>query len=198
MKKVLSIVALCLIAVLAGTIIVFSCINKDFNLNLNNPDFINIYINSSTKTGESYGLGTEFDDEHKEVYNKIMSLYNESFKQKMMSALFNGTLTEKTKITKHSSSKTVSSIVGSGIWLEFNYSDNQKIKLNGKDYDDDSTWSKEYNRAFVEVKESSTATTFEIYLVTTTSSGSSYSYYHYTVRATQSNLYEYLNTNFAD
>lgn len=192
MKKVLSIVALCLIAVLAGTIIVFSCINKDFNLNLNNPDFINIYINSSTKTGESYSLDT--DNEHKEVYNKIMSLYNESFKQKMMSALFNGTLNEKTKITKEY--RSLSSITSSGIWLEFNYNSSaQTIKLNGKEYSDDSSYSKEYDRAFVEVKDSSTATTFEIYLVKTESD---YSYYHYTVRATQANLYDYLNTNFAD
>ena len=32
MKKILSIVALCLIAVIAGTIIVFSCVDKDYNL----------------------------------------------------------------------------------------------------------------------------------------------------------------------
>ncbi len=190
MKKALSIVALCLIGVLAGIIIVFSCVNKDYNLNLSNPDFINVYINTTLSENKpSYSQ----DDETKDVYNKIISLYNESFKQNMMSAFFNGALGEKPQITKKP--ETISNITSSGTWLVFDYNLHpQTIKLNGKEYTDNSSYSKEYDRALVEVKDSDTMTTFTIYLVKT---GSDYSYYHYTVRAKQTNLYSYLNENFA-
>lgn len=190
MKKALSIVALCLIGVLAGIIIVFSCVNKDYNLNLSNPDFINVYINTTLSENKpSYSQ----DDETKDIYNKIISLYNESFKQNMMSAFFNGALGEKPQITKEY--KSISNITSSGTWLVFDYNLHpQTIKLNGKEYTDNSSYSKEYDQALVEVKDSDTMTTFTIYLVKT---GSDYSYYHYTVRAKQTNLYSYLNENFA-
>ena len=191
MKKVLSIIALCLIGVLAGVIIVFSCVNKDYNLKLSSPDFVRVYVNTTT-AGEAYSADS--DETHKQIYNKIMSLYNDSYKQKLMSALFNGTLGDKTSITREY--KNINNAIGSGIWLEFNYNSNpQTIKLNGKDYTDDSTYSKEYDRAFVEVKDSDTVTTFTIYLA---KSDSDYSHYHYTVRAKQANLYKYLSENFAN
>ena len=192
MKKVLSIVALCLIGILAGTIIVFSCVNKDYNLNLTNPDSISVYINKSYKeSSEAYSLDS--DDAHKEIYNKILSLYNDSFKQKMMSAFFNGTLNEGVKITKEY--RNLSSLTSTGTWLVFDYNLNpQTIKLNGKDYKDDSSYSKEYDKALVEVKNSETMTTFTIYLA---KRESDYSYYHYTVRAKQCDLYNYLNDNLA-
>ena len=193
MKKVLSIVALCLIGILAGTIIVFSCVNKDYNLNLTNPDSISVYINKSlTENSEAYSLDS--DDAHKEVYNKILSLFNESFKQKMMSAFFNGTLNEGVTITKEY--KNLSSLTSTGTWLVFDYNLNpQTIKLNGKDYKDDSSYSKEYDKAIVEVKDSETMTTFSIYLKAKSKKDSSY--YHYTVRAKQGDLYDYLNDDLA-
>ena len=45
MKKILSIVALCLIAVIAGVIIVFAVVDKNYNPNLLAPDYIQICIN---------------------------------------------------------------------------------------------------------------------------------------------------------
>ena len=192
MKKVLSIAALCLIGILAGTIIVFSCVNKDFNLNLTNPDSISVYINKSlTENSEAYSLDS--DDAHKEIYNKILALYNDSFKQKMMSAFFNGTLNEGVTITRES--RNLSSLTNTGTWLVFDYNLNpQTIRLNGKDYKDDSSSSKEYDKVFVEVKNSETMTTFTIYLA---KRESNYSYYHYTARAKQCDLYNYLNDDLA-
>ncbi len=188
MKKVLSIVALCLIGILAGTIIVLSCVNKDFNLNLQNPDFVEVWINSSTdrKTFEK-------DDsyaENKEIYNEIMNLYNESFKQKLMSSLFNGTIGEKAVIKNWGYNKSTTSVTNSGTWLVFGYNDTQTLKVNGKDYTDNTSNSKNYKKLYIQVKNSDNMTTFDIYVQ---KDGTTNSYYYYTARAKQANLYKYLN-----
>ena len=99
MKKVLSIVALCLIAILAGTIIVFSCVDRNYNIKLADPDFIQIQINS-TENGESY-FKTDSDSERQEKYNKVMELYNKSFKQKIMSGIFQGLISNSAKIERN-------------------------------------------------------------------------------------------------
>lgn len=194
MKKALSIVALCLIGILAGVIIAFSCINKDFNLKLTNPDFVEIYVNTTT-TSQSYGKNG--DSEHKAVYDKVMNLYNQSFKQKLMSSLFNGTLSEKATITREYKNN-IAQITNSGVWVVFNYENEQVLMLNGKEfaytengYNDTHIT---YNRLYVEVKDSSTMTTFNIYV---RKSGSESSYYRYTARAKQADLYKYLKENFA-
>lgn len=188
MKKVLSIIALCLIGILAGTIIVLSCVNKDFNLNLNNPDFVEVWIDSTTsrKTFEK-------DDayaENKEIYNQIMNLYNESFKQKLMSSLFNGTIGEKAVVKNWGYNKSTTSITSSGTWLVFGYNDAQTIKVNGKDYTDNTSNTKNYKKLFIQVKDSENMTTFDIYVQKEDSSNS---YYYYTARAKQASLFEYLN-----
>lgn len=190
MKKVLSIIALCLIGILAGTIIVFSCINKDFNLNLSNPDFIEIYV-GTTDASQSYDKNG--DSEHKAVYDKVLSLYNQSYKQKLMSSLFNGTLSEKTTISREYK-YNLSSMTSSGTWIVFNYEEEQTLKLNGKEYKDDYTTNKTYNKVYIEVKDSDTMTTFTIYVKNKDADSS---YYRYSVRARQADLYKYLNENFA-
>lgn len=193
MKKILSIVALCLIAILAGTIIVFSCVDKSYNLNLTNPDYILVSVdNQADKI--SYEKN---DSEYKEVYNKILNLYNESFKQKIMSGIFSGTIFSKTKLEYNNSVQPISNLLSSGTYIVFGYDTKNVLKLNGKNYTykypSGSTGpSTEYQKLYIEVKNSETITTFNIYAEAISSDTVKYSYYHYEVKAKQCDLYEYL------
>lgn len=196
MKKVLSIVALCLIAILAGTIIVFSCVDRNYNIKLADPDFIQIQINS-TENGESY-FKTDSDSERQEKYNKVMELYNKSFKQKIMSGIFQGVISNSAKIERNVVS--VNSFLTSGTYIAFNYNDPQTLKLNGKIYEYKSGSYTEKNiqfqKVYVEVKNTDAVSDINIYVVNKGSQN--YSYYHYVVKAKQANLYEYIQENFAD
>lgn len=187
MKKILSIVALTLIAILASSIIVFSCVDKDYNPNLENPDYIKIFVDSSSS--EAY-FNDNTNEENQKVYNETLRLYNESFKQKMMSAIFNGTLFENPTISKLSPKKNSFS---TGIYINFHYNEKQILKLNNDVYtyktEKTTETNIEYNDLYIEVKDSENLTTFNIYVQKL---NSSYYYYHYTVRAKQADLYNYL------
>ena len=118
MKKVLSIVALGLIAVLAGVIILFACIDKSYNPNIQEPDYIQIYINkTSGQNAESYFKNDEIAD-RKAVYDNVMKLYNSSFNQKIMSGIFQGILFDNAEIVRDSS-KSLSNLTGT--YIAFNY-----------------------------------------------------------------------------
>jgi len=193
MKKVLSIISLCLIAVLAVAIIVFSTVNTNYNLNLTKPDYIEISINNSNTKESYYSNG---DDEHKQVYNKVMELYNASYKQKIMSGIFSGVLFNKPTIIYSTSS--VNSILNNGSFIVFNYNNEQTLTLNGKPYTYTSssgsqTTNIKYNKLYVQVKNSNSITTFNIYVKNI---DNDYSYYRYSVQAKQADLYSYIQENF--
>lgn len=197
MKKILSIVALCLIAVIAGTIIVFSCVDKDYNLNLKNPDYIEIIMNNGAES-QSYFKDDEISA-NKEVYDKVMKLYNESYKQKIMSAIFQGTLGNKVTIERNSISE--SSVTTSGVVIAFHYYENQTLKLNGKTYtytfaSGTTETNIQYKTLYVKVNSLDSLEDVNIY-VKNINTSSSYIYYSYKVKANQSALYEYLKENFA-
>ncbi len=190
MKKVLSIIALCLIAVLAGTIIVFSCVDKNYNLNLTKPDYIQISVSGTT--GESYYA--DGDSEHKAVYDKVMSLYNDSYKQKIMSGIFSGVIFNKPVIAN--AGTTVTTVLNKGTFIIFNYNEEQTLMLNGKKYTDKTNPSGvKYKTLYVEVKDTTSITSFSIYVKDVSSTG--YLRYNYSVQAKQANLYDYIQENFA-
>ena len=195
MKKILSIVALCLIALLAGTIILFTFINKSYNPNLSSPDYIEVYVNySGSNNVESYYKNDEFSD-RQEVYNKVMELYNNSFNQNIMSGVFQGTIFSKTTITRPGTSKD--NALSGGVFIAFNYNDEQTLKLNGTDYvyTSGSYTEKDikYRTLYVEVKNSDAMTDIKIYVQPTNTTTLRYCY---NVKASQSALYNYIQENF--
>mgnify|MGYP006325883479 CR=1 FL=1 len=197
MKKVLSIIALCLIAVLAGAIILFACIDKSYNPKIQEPDYIKIYINkTSGQNVESYYKNDEFSD-RKAVYDNVMKLYNESFNQKIMSGIFQGILFEDAKIVKES--KSLSTLTGT--YIAFNYNELQTLKLNGEVYTYKNGTTTEtnikFNTLYVEVKDTTAMSDINIYVeYYNQSSSSETSRYKYVVKAEQSDLYKYIQENF--
>lgn len=191
MKKVLSYIALGLIFVLAATIIAFTFVEKNFNINVSNPYSINVITNGTA--GESYFSDSEVT-ENKEIYNKILGKYNDSYKQKVMSSLFQGLLTTNARIERVNSSM---STLNSGTYLHFVYNDEQTLKLNGKVYtyyyanssakDTDI----KYNDLYVQVLNSNAMSQINVYV---SKVGTSNLTYKYVVYANQSDLYNYITS----
>lgn len=193
MKKLLSIIALCLIAVLAGVIIVFAVVDKNYNPNLTAPDYIQICINKTSNSNvESYDKNDSIL-ERKEVYDKVMKLYNESFSQKIMSGIFQGTIFDNTTIIR--SNVSISSLLSGGTFVAFNYNEAQTLKLNGEVYSYNGETNIQYKTLYVEVKNSSAMTDINIYVKKIDSNSS---IYRFVVKAEQAELYNYLHENFAN
>jgi len=193
MKKVLSIVALCLIGVIAGVIIVFAVVDKNYNPNLLTPDYIQICINKTNDTNvESYDKNDSIS-ERKAVYDKVMELYNDSFSQKIMSGIFQGIVFSNTQIVRQGVS--IDTLLANGTFIGFNYNDTQVLKLNGEIYSYKGETNIEYKTLYVEVLNTSAMTDINIYVKKI---DSDYSYYRFVVKAEQSELYNYLHQNFAN
>lgn len=189
MKKTLSYIALGLIFVLAVVIIAFTFVEKNFNINLENPYSINIISNGTPS--ESYFSDSNVS-ENKEIYNKLLNEYNNSFKQKFMSSLFQGILTSNAKIERVNSSM---STIDSGTYLHFVYNDAQTLKLNGKVYTyhyANSTATDtniQFKDVYVQVLDADSMSQINVYI---TKEGNSNLTYKYVVYANQSALYDYI------
>ena len=177
MKKTKNIL-ICVLSIILVAIIVcvisLACIKKDFNYNFNNPEKIKVGIN-----------GTEYAVTDKNIENKIMELYDESFKTSVLSALFNGKAFDNKVFNE--GYNNISNISNTGYWLILSYGSNKQ------DVNENTTFNtKVYDTVYVQVLNSDDFTTITAYLVNNSSS-----YYKYTTYASQSNLYSYLNEVFA-
>lgn len=190
MKKTLSYIALGLIFVLAIVIVAFTFVEKNFNINLENPYSISIRVNGTES--ESYFSDSEISG-NKEIYNKILKSYNNSFKQKIMSSLFQGLIASNARIERVNSGM---SVVNSGTYLHFVYNDVQTLKLNGKVYTyhyANSTATDtniQYNDIYVQVLDSNGMSQINVYV---SKVGTSNLTYKYVVYANQSALYDYIS-----
>ena len=177
MKKTKNILIYVLSIILIAIIVCvvsLACIKKDFNYDFNSPEKIKVGVN-----------GTEYAVTNKDIENKIMELYNDSFKTSVLSALFSGKAFDNTVFNE--GYNNISSISSSGYWLILSYGANkQDVKENT------SFNTKVYDTIYVQVLNSNEFTTITAYLVNNSSS-----YYKYTTYASQSNLYSYLNEVFA-
>lgn len=189
MKKTLSYVALGLIFVLAVVIIAFTFVEKNFNINLENPYSVSIRNNGTES--ESYFFDSDVS-ENKEIYNKLLNEYNNSYKQKIMSSLFQGILASNARIERVNSSM---STIDSGTYLHFVYNDAQTLKLNGKVYTyhyANSTATDtniQYKDVYVQVLDSNSMSQINVYVSKVETSNLTYKYVVY---ANQGNLFDYI------
>lgn len=168
-----------ILALIVICLITLSCIPKNYNFNFNTDyDRIKITVN-----------GNERAVTDKDIENKIMDLYNESFKTSMISALFNGKAFDGK--TFSDGYTNVSSNTNSGYWLVISYGNNEQTLKEETNYSN-----KKYDKIYIQVLNSDEFTLVTAYLVNTSNSSTS-SYYKYTTYAKQSNLYDYLNKIYA-
>ena len=171
----IAVLSVLLIAIII-TIICLSTISKDYGFGFNKPYRLEISVDQN---------GNQVLTKNSEQYSKIMDLYNESFKTSTMSALFSGKAFDSKEFKEEINS--VSTITNNGYCLVFKY--DTKQTLNEK-----TTYSKEYDTIYIQVLDSEDFSLINAYLV---NSSNSSSYYKYSTYASQSNLYSYLEENFA-
>ena len=187
MKKIISIIAMALVALVACTAIVFTFVPKDFNIGIENPSYFIVYNGTETP------VSIYNNEEQGETYDKIIELYNSSFKTSLLNSLFQGKIGISPYIIEKYQSLTSNDLSKSGkVFLEFRYDSVQTLKLNGQKYTEASTSETNYVSIILEVLDSSNLTEVNAYLRYKEEGTNDYSWYRFVTQASQSALFDYL------
>ena len=135
-KKKTKIVALCLLSlvfVIVVLVVIAACVNTNLKPNfIQDPDRIVVYNQNST-----YGQFSKNASVEDSRYDKFMSMFNESFSNTYLVALFSGSLGDY-KIDKESERTTFSTIqaeLQNGFYVQFVYTEPQTLTYaNGDTY----------------------------------------------------------------
>lgn len=96
MKKLATIIALAVVGVLVVTTIVLSVAKKNYQPQLQNQPYLMVITNQEDKT---YQGGKGFSQQQpKENFEKVVKLFNDSFKQSILASMLNGNLSNKIEI----------------------------------------------------------------------------------------------------
>ena len=187
LNKVLSIVILVLITVCAISTLVLAVTPKNYNFGLSEPTSIKIHTEN-----ESISSAKWYKGDSDGVYEKVMELYNNSFKTTLLNSLFKGVALENVSIEEGYS--YFSSIKGD--YIEFQYNELQTIKLGNTEYTpSNSGIFKNYVSVIVEVANTNTLTPVTAYIRHGgENTNYSYSRVRFTSYAAQADLYEYINS----
>ena len=187
-KKITSIVMLCVAGILVLSLLLCYFVPKSYAPELNRPDFVKVYTSSGTYMGDY--------NKNSEVYNKILSLYDESYQVSIMDSLLTGNLGYKGELVSPASSISNQKTKGE-IAIEFCYNEVQTIKVNGQDAD---VATNKYIVATVVLNNSTELAQSKIYYLYYNSSDNSsktYSYHYFDTLAHQSALYNYIKGLYA-
>lgn len=200
MKKVISIIAIVLVALLVGATVALACIktnSTDLVDELGNYDKIN-YI-QVYKDGAYYQAFTKSDDEGKQNIDKIVNLHKESLKDNLLSSLFQGALGFESSMEKLTTSTTRDEIVKDKNCVSFAFSEKQTlkwegetIKINNKDV--------QFYELVLQVSDNENYSEVNVYVLNlaNNASTSNSSMYKFTTIAHQSELFDYIeNLEFA-
>jgi len=186
-RKVISIVVLALVAILSISIILCAYLPKNFNFGLNNPEYIIVHSTDNKNVDNtSYFKQGEYSDG--KVYNKIMDLYNQSFKTTILGAMFQGKAF--TNVSAEEGYKSLSSLTGTSI--EFVYQNSQKLMLNGKPYKASIVSNTDYISVVIEVVNNQSLAKVNAYFKYRDTGSNNYSYVRFATYSAQADLYDYL------
>lgn len=173
-KKIISAVALGLVVLLIIGIFVLYLVRVNYVPKLDNPDSIQVYKDDKHNTFSS----------DKNAYNDILVAYNNSFNQKLLSAIFAGQTGGAFNQQTNGDLPTTNSLSVTAPYIKLDYDNAQTLVVNG--YTQDLT----VNQVILEVKDSSKYAEVKIYYkqANTTSS-----YYYMTTLANQSALYKVID-----
>ncbi len=184
MRKILSIIAIVLLGVIAAGVIACSFIPKQFNINLETPDYVVVW-----KDGVSEGVTYL---KNSEEYNQILEKYNASFKSTVLSSMFQGKLFASPNIVDSYHTLNLSTLISDdAIFIEFRYDTVKTVKFNGEEYSDSSD--NKYVSIMIEVLDSQNLSEIKAYVRYGEAGTNNYSYYRYTTYAVQANLFDYIN-----
>lgn len=192
MKKILTIIALSIIAILAATTIILACVKYNFNvIKIDDVAAVTIYSGTNSEVFDA-------DLNKKEQMNKVVDLYKKGSKQNLLNAIFQGNIGHK-NIVSRTYSNELSSKVGSAgtvaIELAFNQARNLVLDGNEYKYDDKTTIS--YRYATILLTNTNSVEEYTIYLYSAKSGSLSSYYYKVTGLGSFTQLYDYI-TNYSD
>lgn len=131
MKKILTIVALCVIGVLVVTTMALGFINTDFaQVTIN--DAISVTVHKGGTKTQIY-----YKDTDAEEYNKFVSMFNTQSEQSVLKSLFTGAYSVEPEVVNETIGMT--SKLTSGYWLVYRFETAQTLKIDGKEYEDKSS-----------------------------------------------------------
>ena len=195
MKKIIGIIGGSLVAILLVVTIILACTTHTaYKLDIAKPSFIEIYKGS--ETAKLTVVKDNVDDE--EVYNKIISLYNKSFKENNLSALFQGAKGFKKEVkNKQVQLSDILNDASGNFILHYRYSNGQQnLKIDGKDYVNPENKSEKvtFTDLYIEVANTANYNEFKVYLAVDPTEGpATESYWQVNLIAHQSDLYTYLS-----
>ena len=191
MNKLVAIISLSVVGVLLASVILMALIPINFNLKVQNePDIIKIYSSGNQVKAVSK-VGSAAD---KEIYNKILEIYNDAGSHSTLNSLFLG-LWGKGVSAGFGDAKSLTSLYPSGTYcIEFWYNKSQKmIDGDGSQYVWQDNGKQSYTRLFIPVKNSSDVEQLTYY-VTESEQVSPSPRLTYTCYGSQAKLFRYLNS----
>ena len=182
-RKITSIALLVLASIIMIGVVLMSTVKKDFNYGFNAPQLVTLHTESTSNinNGATLTKGTD-------VYNKFMTLYNDSFKTTLFGAMFQGKLGA--GVTAKEGYKSLSSL--SGTYVEFFYTEAQSIKIAGKQYDATIVSNTNYISIIIEVKNTTSFDEISAYFKYRDTGTNNYSYIRFVSYASQANLYDFV------
>ena len=191
MKKIIAIISGCLVAILLAVTITLACTKFTAASVVNDGAMsIRVYKGQSTETMEIHNTH--------ENYAKLMNLYKASLKENTLASLFQGaTGFDEEVVNEEVTLSTITANKEGTYVLCFIYNEAQTLKLNGENYvnpnaDPDKGESTDvtYKALYVQVKNTANFTEYNVYLAETGTS--TYSYFHVSLIAQQSELYAFV------
>ena len=186
-KKIFSIALIVVCAIIVVGVTLGSFLPKSFNPGLNDPTYI--VLHSSTNSSAE---GLAFEKAKDKQYEEILSLYKQSFETTFFGALFQGKAFD--GVVEQEGYKSLNSL--SGTYLEFNYSESQVIRINGKTLEEAGITpmvsDTNYRSVIIEVVNSESLAQINVYFKYNASGTSNYSYIRFLTFAKQTSLYEYI------
>ena len=192
MKKIiLTIVSSLVGALLIATIILACTTYTAYGLVNDKAYSIKVYKNGYSDFVREYDSN---DTEFKTVFEKI----NGTFKENNLSAMFQGV--GKFKVSVKNEERKIKDVVENNdgsYFVAFNYAEDQKLVIKGKEYVNENTTTKEtvkYRELWMEVRNTANFGEYTIYLIDPSMGGRETSYYQVKLIAEQASLYEYIGT----
>jgi cell division protein YceG involved in septum cleavage len=130
MKKIITIVALCVVGVLVVTTMALGFINTSF-AQVEISDAISVTVHKGGSKNQIY-----YKDTDAEYFNKFVEMFNTQSEQSILKSLFTGAYSIEPEVINETTG--MSSKLTSGYWVVYRFADAQTLKIDGEEYVDKS------------------------------------------------------------
>ena len=180
----------CICGVLIATAISLSVIKTNYAPDVNEPILINIRQVGSSKPFP-HGQKESEDNKDVEVYNKIMTNYNDAFRESVMSGFFSGRTSFKSRIEECTGTNRNPIDKLTGYVVTFIFPEEQTLMLNGKIYNPptNSNMVLKYTEMSFSVNEDEKLQSHDIYFKCIADNTAGYTYYRQTVMGSFADMY---------